>query len=139
MKIKLVMDRERAILLMRACEVISRVGMQQFKEMVELLNPEISYGDAIEIEGWLKSKLGNLPYNAYHGIHSDVIPEECQVAWDAYQHLRREISWELLGLDWRRDKRDWKKMIQVCYDEPFKASKLDGNFETERIDAYEKH
>lgn len=128
------MDRERAILLMRACEVIARIGMQQFKDMVELLNPGVRWDEAIGIENWLKAKFGELSPKAFHSMHSDKVPEECQIAWDAYQHIRREISWYDRGKDWRKDKREWggkDSMMGVCFDEPMKASELKGDFTTE--------
>jgi hypothetical protein len=66
------------------------------------------------------------------GIYGKV-PEDSKIAWDAHQHLRRELSWHGLGKDWRKEPRDWKKMILVIYDEPLKASGLDGDFETELL------
>ena len=136
MKIKLEMDRERAILLMRACEIIARIGMSQFKDMVELFSPEdYTWDKALEIELYLKEKLTpELTRNAFNSISSLKVPEACQVAWDAYQHIRREIAWFDSGKDFRKDQRDWNKQMGVNFDEPFKASKLEGDFKTERIE-----
>jgi hypothetical protein len=135
-KIKLEMDRERAILLMRACETIARIGMSQFKDMVELLSPDTyTWDKAEEIEKYLKEKLApELGKNSFHSISNYKVPEECQVAWDAYQAIRREVSWFDIGKDWRTDQRDWNKMMGVNFDEPFKASKIDGDFKTERLE-----
>ena len=73
--------------------------------------------------------------NSYNGIHSDKVPEESKIAWDAYQWLRREIAWNRHGKDWRVDNRDWtggaNSMIGVSYDEPMKTSKIAGTFKTE--------
>ena len=133
MKIKLIMDEKRAVLLMQACETLARLGMSQFKELAELMSPMISWDEKTEIERYLKEKLTpDLSQGAFNSMHSQRVPEQCQVAWDAYQHLRREVSWHGAGKDWRTDQRDWKAMTGVHYDEPFKASKLEGDFKVEK-------
>jgi hypothetical protein len=143
-EIKLVMDRERAILLLRALEVIARLGMGQFKELAELMDPKMGWDESKEIEVYLKSKLTpELHVNGYNGIRSDKVPQECHVAWDAYQHLRREISWADKGKDWRTDQREWYgegSMMGVSYDDPMKVSEIPGDFKTERaMDGKEAH
>jgi hypothetical protein len=135
MKIKLEMDRERAIMLMRACEIIARIGMGQFKDMVELLRPDMNYDEAADIEFYLKERIfPELSGNAFHSMGSIKVAEPTQVAWDAYQNIRREISWLDKGKDWRTDERDWHEMMGVNFDEPYKASKLKGDFKVERIE-----
>jgi len=135
MKIKLEMDRERAILLMRACECIARLGMGQFKELADFIKPFSGWETGEEIERFLKEKLyPELSMNSFNSMSSIKCPEAAQVAWDAYQHIRREISWADKNKDWRTDPRDWNEMMTVNYDEPFKASRLEGNFKTERLD-----
>jgi len=128
--VTLKMDFDRACNLMRALETFARVGMFQFKDMFDLLKPEIDWNEADELERLLKARL-DMSVNSYKGIRHT--PEECQVAWDAYQWLRREISWNGVGKDWRKDKRDWtseNSMMGVCFDDPFKVSKLPGDFST---------
>lgn len=135
MKIKLEMDRKRAIMLMRACETIARIGMGQFKSMVELLRPDMNYDEGKDIEFYLKERLfPDLNNQSFNSMHSSKCREECQVAWDCYQNLRREVSWFDKGKDWRTDQRDFKEMMLVSYDEPLKTSKLPGDFKTERIE-----
>jgi len=135
MKIKLEMDRDRAIKLMQACEIIARIGMGQFKDMVELLKPEASWDECVVIENYLKAALKpSLTQNSYDSMSSVKCPESTQVAWDAYQHIRREISWRDAGKDWRVDPRNFREMGGVNFDEPFKASKLPGDFKVERVD-----
>ena len=135
MKIKLEMSRERALLLSKACEIIARIGMCQFKDMVELLIQDYNYDFANEIEKYLKQKLRpELSYNSYHSMSNDVVPEECKVAWECYQNLRREIAWFDKGMDWRKDQRNWNNMVSVNFDEPMKVSKLEDKFKTERIE-----
>lgn len=134
-KITLEMNREQAIHLMRACETMARIGMGQFMVMVDLLVPLRDYDDAKEIERYLKSKIfPEMSLQGYHGIRQDQVNESCQVAWDAYQHLRREVSWLDDGKDWRTEARDWKTMMGVNYDNPMKSSKVPGEFKTERVE-----
>jgi len=144
MEIKLVMDRERAILLLRALETIARLGMGQFKELAEMVDPRMGWDGSKEIEDYLKGKLiPHLGPNAYNGIRSEKVPRQCMVAWDAYQHLRREISWADKGKDWRTDQREWygaDSMMGVSYDDPMKVSEIPGDFKTERVmDGKEAH
>jgi len=136
LEIKLVMSRERAIVLYRALEIIARIGMLQFKDMLELLDPKISWDEAEEIEQFLKRRLSVLNKNAYYSISSKDVPEESHVAWEAYQHLRREIAWYDKGKDWRTDERVWTgpdSMVTVNFDEPMKMSATPGEFKTERV------
>jgi hypothetical protein len=102
--------------------------------MFRLINPESSWELLDELEIYLKTTLADLPCNAYNAMHSIEVAEESQVAWDAYQHIRRELSWHKLGKDWRKDEREWPKMMTVNYDEPMKASKLKGEFEAKILE-----
>ena len=122
MKIKLEMTREQAIELFRACEIIARCGMYQFSDLISALNPDMCFDDRMKIENDLKSKLPKI---------EDTRKCSFRVAWDAYQVLRREVAWFDVGLDWRKDKRDWSKMMSVWFDEPMKTNSLDGFFKTE--------
>jgi hypothetical protein len=139
MKIKLEMSRERALLLSKACEVIARIGMCQFKDMVELLINDYDYKFADEIENYLKTKIKpELSRHAYNSILSNKVPEEYQVAWELYQTIRREIAWFDKGMDWRSDQRDWNSMMGIKYDDPMKITKLKDSFSIERIDDTKK-
>ena len=135
MKIKLEMDLERAILLMHACETMARIGMGQFKAMVDLLRPDFNWDQGWDIERFLKERIfPEMSPQGYNGIKCKEVNESTQVAWDAYQHIRREISWFDAGKDFRKDQRDWKTMMTVNFDDPMKASKLAGDFKTERLE-----
>ncbi len=129
MEIKLTMDRERAIMLSRALETIARLGICQFAELAEMMKPMIGWDDKKEIEKYLMEKLKPGHENS---IRNDKVSEQCQVAWDAYQHIRREIAWYDVGKDWRTDSPD-SSMAYVTFDTPMKVSKLPGDFKTERV------
>ena len=133
MKITLEMDLERAKYLIQALEVVARIGMGQFKDMAEFLQPMMDWDTKQEIESYLKHRIfPELSNNQFSGIRQDCVPEASQVAWDAYQHIRREISWLREKKDWRDQPRDWHTMMGVNFDEPMKVSKLEGDFKVER-------
>ena len=133
-EIRIELEHDEACRLMRACEIIARIGMGQFKDMIELFNPKLNWDEQAVIERDLKERLFPEVGQGYYAMHSNKCPEECKVAWDCYQHIRREISWYGMGKDWRKDQREFcNGMRGVNFDEPFKVSKLPGDFKTERI------
>jgi len=143
MKIKLEMNEKQAAVLSRALETLARIGMFQFDMMLELFNPMVSWDDKNLITKYLKSAIPSAN-NHSQGITNIETPEECQIAWDAYQHIRRELAWASVGKNWRKDTRTWgssmakDNMIGVHFDEPMKCSRIERDFKTERIDDVEK-
>jgi hypothetical protein len=134
-KVQIDLEHDEACRLSRACEIMARVGMGQFKDMIELFNSKLDWNEQTVIERDLKERLFPEVGQGYYAMHSNKCSEECQVAWDCYQHIRREVSWYGVGKDWRKDKREFcNGMLGVCFDEPFKVSKLEGDFKTERIE-----
>ena len=134
-KVQIELEQAEACSLMHACEIIARIGMGQFKDMIELFNSKLGWNEVSAIEKDLKERLYPGIGQGYHAMHSDKCPEECQVAWDLYQHIRREISWFGVDKDWRKDKREFLNgMWGVNFDEPFKVSKLKSDFKIERIE-----
>lgn len=132
-KIKLEMTLEQAKYLSRACELVARFGMGQFKDMFETINDKLSWDDLVPLENLVKEKLyPGLSPQSYHAMHSNKCPEECRIAWDAYQYIRREIAWNSKGMDWRKDERICGEMMQVNYDDPMNTAKHTG-FKTELL------
>jgi hypothetical protein len=132
-KVEIELEHDEACQFMRACEIMARIGMGQFKDLIELFNPKLNWDETSAIEMDLKGRLyPGMAKGAYYAMHNDKCPEECKVAWDAYQHIRREISWYGVGKDWRKDECS-NGMRGVSFDEPFKTSKLKGDFKVARI------
>jgi hypothetical protein len=130
-KITLTMDIKRAYSVMRSLELVARIGMGQFKEIAEFMHPFMDWDSKNEIEIYLKEKLKpELTSNAYYGVACDRVPIDSKVAWGAYQHIRRELSWARAGKDWRKDQRVWGEMGGVNFDNPMKVDGLPGDFET---------
>ena len=130
--VSLNMPFNRACMLSRALEAIARCGKGQFKDMLELINPKLTFDQLEALEKILKvTVFPELSFNTHHRMGGEFVVDDCQNAWEAYQHLRREISWRSNGKDWRRDGRDWQNMWGVCYDDPFENNIIPGKFTTE--------
>jgi len=133
-EVRITMSWDRAVLLMRSAEVMGRIGMGQFKDMIRVMVPDMPWEEQAKIEKVLKGALNmGLDESSYYPIHSKRVPDECQNCWEAYQHIRREISWAADGKDWRTDARDWKTQMGVSYDNPMKYSNLPGVFKVEVV------
>ena len=108
-------------------EFYFRLAMGQFGFVLENIIP---------IEKWLKLKVDRffeagysdlrmrlfpelLSPNSYHGIHSNKIPKEAQIACEIYGVIRHRLSWDRIG---NPPKRDWKTMMGVNFDEPMNIS-----------------
>jgi hypothetical protein len=132
MKIKLVMDEEMAQQLTLMLETIARCGINQFDNLIRLKMPGIDY-DTIKVkEGVIRHLLSTCEGQANPSITSSNVNDGFRMAWDAYQHLRRELAWYQKGKDWRINARD-STMTLVNYDAPFKTSNCNGRFETEIV------
>ena len=104
-------------------ELYFRLAMGQFDFVLDSLVP---------IEKWLKLGIDRfkeygysdlrmrlfpeLPgLNSYHGIHSNKIPKEAQIACEIYGVIRHRLSWDRVG---NPPKRDWSTMMGCNFDEP---------------------
>jgi hypothetical protein len=131
-QISLVMNYKRAQMLMTALDIISRIGTGRFVEMIKMLDPKINYADALILETELKDRLHlRLPGDMYRGSHEEQVPDESKIAFEACEHLRRELAWVFLGKDWRKDERDFATMSSKEFDDPCTISDLPGEFKTE--------
>jgi len=130
--IKLIMTEDKAKILCTALETMARIGMHQLKDLFSILLPRMDYEESDKLEKYIKDYFRlRLSSDVNCGITNPKVPVEFQVCWDAYQHLRRELSWHNVGKDWRKDERDWKTMMSVSYDDPFPVTDDCGYFKTE--------
>jgi hypothetical protein len=106
-------------LLMRVFEMIARIGLGQFITMIEFISPLISYEDKREYERRLKNDLINLREESYWAITNSKVSQIPKFSWYLYQLIRRELSWYIVGKDWRKDPRDWGTMMTVNFDDPY--------------------
>lgn len=125
--------KRQAQIVSRACEVLSRLGIGQWREILDHLplNDKLDYeqyhANVHEI-GWLLSGHMKHQVDGWHsslGIHSQDVRDESRVAWDLCQVIRHRLSWDRAveeGIVESKDSpRKWPEMLQVVYDEPMKA------------------
>lgn len=130
-KLQLTIDLEHASQLMIALEAISRFGMVQLDVALDMFNNH-HYKKlgrecfSRDIISWFEKNVKEVLTESGVDVHHDSIkPKETVVAWDAYQYVRRELSWNHDGLDWRtatpeqKTERCWRG---VMYDNPINTS-----------------
>ena len=106
-------------LLIRVFEMIARIGMGQFTTMIEFISPLITYEDKREYERRLKSDLLDIHAEYCWAITNSNVSQISKFSWYLYQLIRRELSWYIVGKDWRKDPRDWGTMMTVNFDDPY--------------------
>lgn len=112
------LSEQEQYLLMRVFEMVARIGIGQFTTMIEFISPLIVHEDKIKYEQQLKHCLLNIKEN-YMSITNSQVSQVSQFSWYLYQLIRREVSWYIVGKDWRKDRREWATMITVNFDDPF--------------------
>jgi hypothetical protein len=91
---ELVLNKQQAIVISKALELLSRIHMGQFSEIRNLFIKSINMQEALEIEKIIKEKIyPNLGGTGHYGITSKEINEDARVAWDIQQEIRYKISW----------------------------------------------
>lgn len=123
-------NEEQLRILIQATDLLSRIGMGQWQEIIGYL-PLDEYGfpySAIEEINWILSKYTKNNVNGYHSsIGINNTKENIKISHDLYQVLRYRSSWDyaiensLTNLDGTRN---WANMLQVQYDEPMKCSEI---------------
>jgi hypothetical protein len=123
---KIEITEKQAAILSQACELLARLGINQVREIFNHIpidyngiDYEAYHDDQLAIETILKKHVKNPPFNSYPDSKSNI-------AWDLYQVLRKELSWEHAikqgYVSSKKDERNWKEMSGVNYDEPMKTS-----------------
>lgn len=84
--------------LMNAIENESRIMLGQFDVLKDICyrhnGPKISWDEMRDVEWQLKQMFyPELSLNAYHGIHSDQIPNRARTLFDLYQVMRNVVAW----------------------------------------------
>jgi hypothetical protein len=121
------LNEKQATLLSSACELIARLGINQMKEVFRHLPIDYDnidytayYDDQFAIESIIKKYIKKAPFDGH-------LKEKADIAWDLYQVIRNQLSWEWAierGIvSSKDDERNWKEMSGVSYDEPMKISK----------------
>jgi hypothetical protein len=120
------LTEKQAAILSQACELLARLTRSQIKEIFNHLPIDYNnidyegyHDDQLAIETILNKHLKKPPFNSYPDSKSNI-------AWDLYQVLRKELSWEHAikqgYVSSKNDERNWKEMSGVHYGEPIKTS-----------------
>lgn len=94
------LNATQAATISKACEVLARLGMGQFRDALECL-PTTEFcppGWHEDMEGiaHILKKHTTIMYGvgSYHSISSQKTSEQSKVAWDVYQVTRHRLSWD---------------------------------------------
>lgn len=121
----LTMTEEQTCNVMHALEGYARACIGQFDQLLQDCQQRYTEDGALRqaAERFVKRTIfPELQDNESYGIAAERLPLSARVAYDAYQYLRREVSWHRQGKDWRKDVRDWKTQNGRSYDSPFCVS-----------------
>lgn len=96
--ITLTMSLKQARILSNACEVVSRLHLNQFDVLKELCyrrgHPYPDYDEFHDIELQLKHMFSpELDSNAYWGIFNNEVNNNARTLFDMYQLIRNRLSW----------------------------------------------
>lgn len=98
MKYKIELTEKQFIVLSNALELYGRIGMGQFEEILNWKfkwnNTDTYINNFIRSSlTFIKCALTGLEWNAYRGIASEEVPEDCKISYDIYQVIRNKIAW----------------------------------------------
>lgn len=125
--------REQAYVLIKATEILARLGIGQFRDALECLPTRefLPHGwhEDMDAIGKLLSRHmieGIDGYRSILGMHHNDVRENARVSWDLYQVLRNRLAWDRAIADGIVESiespRKWPEMMQVYYDEPMRVS-----------------
>lgn len=122
------MTREQLKLILEVVEAMARAKIGQFSQLIENLtdkngNSLYDWDLIKQIEKILKPAMG-LESNQSWGVGKF---KEADELIDIYEVIRYHLAWEMAIEEGRvsslDDKRDWKTMMGVSFDEPFHWNK----------------
>lgn len=116
---------QQARTLSTACELLARLGMGQWPEILHHLPMQESKRGGDHISALLPYMGGLLVdgidgWHSHLGIRGSKTPDAARTAWDLYAVIRHRLAWDAAvsqGLT-AGDFRDWRTMIGVHYDDP---------------------
>jgi hypothetical protein len=113
--------------LMNLLDSFSRWCMGQFCDLLEVKGFHLTDEFKVNFRHLLSFHSINSinGYTSFLGIGNDMVSEIAKDSFDIYQVMRYRASWDMAIQEGLTDgkTRDWKTMIYVYYDEPFKTSK----------------
>ena len=131
-KYTVTLSKEQVKTIQVACELLSRIQGGQVREVFEHLplREDIDWGVYHEIQDELTKRMPEIlkdridGWSSSFGVGNPKLPKSHDNAWDLYQVLRHQLSWEYaIENGWVKDfnsPRNWDKMIGVSFDEPMR-------------------
>ena len=127
------LNDKQASVVSRALDIYSRLLMGQIDNVLHEF-PNLSYDERRHLHKIVRQYVfSELDESAYYGICSEQTDEKAKVAWDVQQVIRQALSWDSLGKDPKKDRRDWNEMMGVSFDDPFVTS-LEPLAEIEKVE-----
>jgi hypothetical protein len=99
MEVTLTLSRKQAESIKRACDLLSRVYMGQFREVAEY-NPGVGasiesyHGTQEALEHVKREAMPDYPRNAYRGIRHPEVPDEARVLYDVLRVIDHALAWK---------------------------------------------
>ena len=131
-KYTLTITEKQARALMDACELLSRIQGGQVREVFDKLplRKDMDWGVYHEIQDELTKRMPEIlkdgidGWSSSFGVGHPELPETHDIAWDLYQVLRHQLSWDYaIERGWVEDlnsPRDWSNMIGCSWDTPMR-------------------
>ena len=128
----LTITEEQAKTIQVACEFLARIQGGQVREVFQHLplRKGIDWSVYHEIQDELTKRMPEIlkdeinGRNSHFGVGHPDLPKSHDIAWDLYQVVRHQLSWEYaVEQGWVEDlnsSRKWDKMLGVSYDEPMR-------------------
>lgn len=115
----------QAATISKACEVLGRLGMGQYKDALECLPVRefcaTGWHEDMDAIGHILKKYAPIwGLGMGQGITHRETPETSKVAWDVYQVTRHRLAWDQARADGHTG--DSPPMWSVNYDRPMKTS-----------------
>lgn len=119
-KYQIEVSEEQLDTLIKATELLARVGIGQVSEAVgyspAALIPNVGdLASARQVAREVESLCTGMPPDASFGIGHEKVAKITKRSWELYQTLRHRLSWDRAG---NPEKRDYAKMFGAHYDEP---------------------
>lgn len=127
----LTLTKAQLELLSQAAELISRIGIGQFTDVLDWLPLKTGSLDndaKLAIAGILKPRMIHDidGWSSSLGIHHADTPAWAQILWDVHQVIRHKLAWERAVeqgiIPSMGAARKWPEMITVDYDQPMGTS-----------------
>lgn len=116
----------QAATISKACEVLGRLGMGQYKDALECLPTREfcanGWHEDMDAIGHILKKYASIwGLGTGHGITHRDTPETSKVAWDLYQVTRHRLAWDKAQAEGHEG--DSPPRWSVDFDNPMKTSK----------------